>query len=129
MFFHYLSSLLTLYKYLWDLFRDRNSGNFTLSNTTKLDIAHTNYVQAICYDSDRDLLYTGGADNRMFIYDMATQSLQAQSKYLRRVSRIKFYSWADGDDTQRCLLSRLTISFDHRATPISTWWCKFFTIE
>ncbi|CAO3596695.1 unnamed protein product [Absidia cylindrospora] len=55
--------------YLWNLSRDDRNDSFD-EELHRLDIRHTNRVQALCLDKHNNTLYSGGADNKLDAFDM-----------------------------------------------------------
>ncbi|ORZ19745.1 WD40-repeat-containing domain protein [Absidia repens] len=55
--------------YLWNLSRDDRNDSFD-EELHRLDIRHTNRVQALCIDKHSNTLYSGGADNKLDAFDM-----------------------------------------------------------
>ena len=72
------------------MIRDSPNEDFALADVNKLTINHTNSVQALCYDADNERLYTGGADSKMFTYDMLSQKSIGDLKIGNRVRTIIF---------------------------------------
>ncbi|KAI9493664.1 WD40-repeat-containing domain protein [Zychaea mexicana] len=74
---------------LWDMIRDSPQEDFALTDVNKLNINHTNSVQALCYDSYNDRLYTGGADSKLFTYDMVSQKTINELRIGNRINHIE----------------------------------------
>ncbi|KAI8150050.1 WD40-repeat-containing domain protein [Fennellomyces sp. T-0311] len=73
---------------LWDMIRDSPQEDFALADVNKLQISHTNSVQALCYDAYHERLYTGGADSKLFTYDMLSQKSIGELKIGNRINHI-----------------------------------------
>ncbi|KAI9245380.1 hypothetical protein BDA99DRAFT_528237 [Phascolomyces articulosus] len=67
------------------MIRDSPQEDFALTDVNTLGIKHTSSVQALCYDSHHDKLYTGGADSKLFTYDMLSQRTINELKCSNRV--------------------------------------------
>ncbi|CDH54495.1 hypothetical protein RO3G_03171 [Lichtheimia corymbifera JMRC:FSU:9682] len=74
--------------YFWDIIRDSPDEDFALSDVSKLNINHTNYIQTFCYDPTHRKLFTGGADCKMFTYDMLSQRVSTEMKISCRINHI-----------------------------------------
>ncbi|CDS10346.1 hypothetical protein LRAMOSA03022 [Lichtheimia ramosa] len=74
--------------YFWDIIRESPHEDFALSDVSKLSINHTNYVQTFCYDQTHRKLFTGGADCKMFTYDMVSQRVSTEMKITSRINHI-----------------------------------------
>ena len=77
------------------MIRDSPQEDFSLTDVNRLGINHTNSVQSLCYDSHHDKLYTGGADSKLFTYDMLSQKTISELKIGNRVRRAIYYMTAD----------------------------------
>ncbi|KAI7855094.1 hypothetical protein BDC45DRAFT_108576 [Circinella umbellata] len=71
------------------MIRDSPQEEFSLTDVNTLGINHTNSVQSLCYDSYHDKLYTGGADSKLFTYDMLSQKTISELKIGNRVNHIQ----------------------------------------
>ncbi|KAF7720754.1 hypothetical protein EC973_006160 [Apophysomyces ossiformis] len=70
--------------YLWSMSREDASSDFSVSSLDSINVKHTSAVQALYYDQPNSRLFTGGADERLFTYDMQKQSIVAELRMAGR---------------------------------------------
>lgn len=62
--------------------------NFTQAGAHRLSIKHTSAVFSLCYDKYRNLLFSGGSDERLVMYDMTSNTTIRELRLSQRVSQI-----------------------------------------
>ncbi|KAI8365460.1 WD40-repeat-containing domain protein [Choanephora cucurbitarum] len=74
--------------YIWNLKRESPDDNFTTSEVNRLNLKHTSYLLSLCYDKYRSNLFSGGADERLVIFDLQTDSTVREMRLSQRVNQI-----------------------------------------
>ncbi|KAI9009299.1 WD40-repeat-containing domain protein [Phycomyces nitens] len=74
--------------YIWDLRRESEHDDFDLTATHNVPIKHTSYPQTFCFDKYHNRLFSGGADDRFFMYDLVAQKSASELKFPGRVNNI-----------------------------------------
>ncbi|CAO3646659.1 unnamed protein product [Mucor hiemalis] len=74
--------------YLWSLKRESPVDNFTPNGVHRLNIKHTSAVYSLCYDKFKNVLLSGGSDERLVIYDVQASTSVRELRLSQRVSQI-----------------------------------------
>lgn len=74
--------------YLWSLKRESPDDNFTSTGISRLSIKHTSAVFALCYDKYKNVLLSGGSDERLVLFDMQSNTTIRELRLAQRVSQI-----------------------------------------
>lgn len=74
--------------YLWSLKRESPDDNFIPTGVSRLNIKHTSAVYSLCYDKYKNVLFSGGADERLVLFDMQTNTTLRELRLAQRVSQI-----------------------------------------
>lgn len=74
--------------YLWSLKRESPDDNFIPTGVSRLNIKHTSAIYSLCYDKYKNVLFSGGADERLVLFDMQTNTTLRELRLAQRVSQI-----------------------------------------
>ncbi|KAI8091589.1 WD40-repeat-containing domain protein [Thamnidium elegans] len=74
--------------YLWSLHRESPDDDFTLKGTHRLNIKHTSALYSLCYDKFKNILFSGGSDERLTIFDLQSNTSLRELRLTQRVSQI-----------------------------------------
>lgn len=68
--------------------RESPVDNFTPNGVHRLNIKHTSAVYSLCYDKFKNVLLSGGSDERLVIYDVQASTSVRELRLSQRVSQI-----------------------------------------
>ncbi|KAI7873289.1 WD40-repeat-containing domain protein [Mucor mucedo] len=74
--------------YLWGLKRESPLDNFLETGVHRLNIKHTSAVYSLHYDKFRNVLFSGGSDERLVLFDIQSNSTIRELRLQQRVSQI-----------------------------------------
>ncbi|KAL7321521.1 hypothetical protein PS15m_001283 [Mucor circinelloides] len=74
--------------YLWSLKRESPDDNFIPTGVSRLNIKHTSAIFSLCYDKYKNVLFSGGSDERLVLFDMQTNTTLRELRLAQRVSQI-----------------------------------------
>lgn len=75
-------------QYLWGLKRESPQENFIENGVHRLNIKHTAAVYSLYYDKFKNVLFSGGSDERLVLFDMQSNSTIRELRLQQRVSQI-----------------------------------------
>lgn len=68
--------------------RESPIDDFTSTSVSRLNIKHTSSLYSFCYDKFKNVLFSGGSDERLSIYDMQANTTIRELRLTQRVSQI-----------------------------------------
>lgn len=68
--------------------RESPADNFVQNGVHRLNIKHTSAVYSLCYDKFRNILFSGGSDQKVVMFDMQSNTTIRELRLSQRVSQI-----------------------------------------